>query len=122
MVGVQASRLSTELYQGKTKNEQNIESLLLSIVVPGHLIFNGLLSMFNEDLENSSNYMFTSLYLAAALIQVGILLKLANYLVDWLWNNNIDPDSAAIPYLTSLGDFLGGALLALAVYTEYLLK
>lgn len=122
MVGVQASRLSTELYQGKTKNEQNIESLLLSIVVPGHLIFNGLLSMFNEDIENSSNYMFTSLYLAAALIQVGILLKLANYLVDWLWNNNIDPDSAAIPYLTSLGDFLGGALLALAVYTEYLLK
>ena len=122
MVGVQASRLSTELYQGKTKNEQNIESLLLSIVVPGHLIFNGLLSMFNEDIENSTNYMFTSLYLAAALIQVGILLKLANYLVDWLWNNNIDPDSAAIPYLTSLGDFLGGALLALAVYTEYLLK
>ena len=122
MVGVQASRLSTELYQGKTKNEQNIESLLLSIVVPGHLIFNGLLSMFNEDIENSSNYMFTSLYLSAALIQVGILLKLANYLVDWLWNNNIDPDSAAIPYLTSLGDFLGGALLALAVYTEYLLK
>ena len=122
MVGVQASRLSTELYQGKTKNEQNIESLLLSIVVPGHLIFNGLLSMFNEDIENSSNYMFTSVYLAAALIQVGILLKLANYLVDWLWNNNIDPDSAAIPYLTSLGDFLGGALLALAVYTEYLLK
>ena len=122
MVGVQASRLSTELYQGKTKNEQNIESLLLSIVVPGHLIFNGLLSMFNEDIENSSNYMFTSLYLAAALIQVGILLKFANFLVDWLWNNNIDPDSAAIPYLTSLGDFLGGALLALAVYTEYLLK
>ena len=122
MVGVQASRLSTELYQGKTKNEQNIESLLLSIVVPGHLIFNGLLSMFNEDIENSTNYMFTSLYLAAALIQVGILLKLANYLVDWLWNNNIDPDSAAIPYLTSLGDFLGGALLALAVYTEYLMK
>ena len=122
MVGVQASRLSTELYQGKTKNEQNIEPLLLSIVVPGHLIFNGLLSMFKEDIENSSNYMFTSLYLAAALIQVGILLKLANYLVDWLWNNNIDPDSAAIPYLTSLGDFLGGALLALAVYTEYLLK
>ena len=122
MVGVQASRLSTELYQGKTKNEQNIEPLLLSIVVPGHLIFNGLLSMFNEDIENSSNYMFTSLYLAAALIQVGILLKFANFLVDWLWNNNIDPDSAAIPYLTSLGDFLGGALLALAVYTEYFLK
>ena len=122
MVGVQASRLSTELYQGKPKNEQNIESLLLSIVVPGHLIFNGLLSMFNDDIENSSSYIFTILYLAAALIQVGILLKLANYLVDWLWNHNIDPDSAAIPYLTSLGDFLGGALLALAVYAEYVLK
>ena len=93
------------------------------MVVPGHLVFNGLLSILNtgEDISTINNFIFTLLYLLAALVQVGILLKLANYLVNWLWSKNIDPDSAAIPYLTSLGDFLGGALLALAVYLEYLL-
>ena len=64
---------------------------------------------------------FTGLYLVAALIQVGALLKLANRLVNLLWSKGIDPDSAAIPYLTSLGDLLGGALLAWAVYTESIL-
>ena len=64
---------------------------------------------------------FTGLYLVAALIQVGALLKLANKLVNLLWSNGIDPDNAAIPYLTSLGDLLGGALLACAVYMESIL-
>ena len=119
LVGVQASRLSTDLHQGK-KDSENMEMLLLSLVVPGHLIFNGLLSMFNAGDDNeSTNVIFTLLYLLAALIQVGILLRFAGYLVDWLWNQKIDPDSAAIPYLTSLGDFLGGALLATAVYLEF---
>ena len=64
---------------------------------------------------------FLALYMVAALIQVGTLLTLANWLVDYLWTKNIDPDSAAIPYLTSLGDLFGGALLSSAVYLEYYL-
>lgn len=63
-------------------------------------------------------FLFTILYCLAALGQVGLLLKLASKLVNYLWTKGIDPDNAAIPYLTSLGDLLGGALLALAVYTE----
>ena len=50
---------------------------------------------------------------------MSILLKLSTKLVEYLWTNGIDPDNAAIPYLTSLGDLLGGALLAIVVVTEY---
>ena len=42
-------------------------------------------------------------------------------LIYILWSKGIDPDNAAIPYLTSLGDLLGGVLLAWAVYTESIL-
>jgi solute carrier family 41 len=31
-----------------------------------------------------------------------------------MWKCSIDPDNSAIPYLTALGDLLGGGLLALA--------
>ena len=44
------------------------------------------------------------------------LLQVASVLVHWLWSKAIDPDNAAIPYLTSLGDLLGGALLALSFH------
>ncbi len=30
-----------------------------------------------------------------------------------MWKHSIDPDNSAIPYLTALGDLLGGGLLAL---------
>ena len=45
--------------------------------------------------------------------QVGLLLHLASVLVTFMWARAIDPDNAAIPYLTATGDLLGGALLAL---------
>ena len=35
-------------------------------------------------------------------------------MVPFLWGRGTDPDSAAIPYLTALGDLLGGGLLAVA--------
>ena len=47
------------------------------------------------------------------------LLQVASVLVHWLWSKAIDPDNAAIPYLTSLGDLLGGALLALSFHLYY---
>ena len=78
--------------------------------------------IFFSGTEHSLTLLFTILYLSAALIQVGLLLKMATKLVDYLWQQNIDPDNAAIPYLTSMGDLLGGGLLSLAVYIEFLLK
>merc|ERR1711953_257034 len=116
LVGVQASRLSTALHQQK-KNDGNSKSddterLLIGLVVPGHLIFNLILSLLTSGTENSLSQPFTFLYLSAALIQVGLLLKMATKLVNYLWQQNIDPDNAAIPYLTSMGDLLGGGLLS----------
>lgn len=43
-----------------------------------------------------------------------ILLHTAHWLIHLMWKRSIDPDNSAIPYLTALGDLLGGGLLALA--------
>ena len=53
LVGVHASRLSTNLHQKKKSDEENntimssdeTEKLLLGMVVPGHLIFNLILAI-----------------------------------------------------------------------------
>jgi len=50
-------------------------------------------------------------YLTTALLQVWILLHTAHWLVRWFWRLAIDPDDSAIPYLTAVGDLLGGGLL-----------
>ena len=50
------------------------------------------------------------------LLQVGILLHLANIIVFRMWAQGINPDNSAIPYLTALGDLLGGAFLAVVFY------
>ena len=34
----------------------------------------------------------------------------------FLWSRDIDPDNCAIPYLTAMGDLLGGAFLALVFF------
>ena len=44
LVGVQASRLSTQLHQKRV--EDDYEGLLLSLVIPGHLFFNLVLAFF----------------------------------------------------------------------------
>jgi len=38
-------------------------------------------------------------------------------LVYWMWSRGVDPDNAAIPYLTAIGDLLGTSLLAMAFLT-----
>merc|ERR1712130_454138 len=58
--------------------------------------------------------LFLILYLVAAVIQVAVLLYLCQILVYWMWKRGVDPDNAAIPYLTAIGDLLGTSLLAMA--------
>jgi len=50
---------------------------------------------------------------------VTLLLYLANWLVNFLWWKGCDPDNAAIPCLTAVGDLLGTVLLAAAFYILY---
>merc|ERR1711936_27902 len=58
--------------------------------------------------------LFMVLYLVAAVMQVAILLYLAQLVVYWMWKRGTDPDNAAIPYLTAIGDLVGTSLLAVA--------
>uniref|UniRef100_A0A915DN25 SLC41A/MgtE integral membrane domain-containing protein n=1 Tax=Ditylenchus dipsaci TaxID=166011 RepID=A0A915DN25_9BILA len=44
-------------------------------------------------------------------LQVTILLFVCQWLVALMWQWRIDPDNAAIPYLTALGDLVGTTFL-----------
>ena len=47
---------------------------------------------------------------------MGLLLHLASVMVHSMWTRGVDPDNSAIPYLTALGDLLGGAFLAVVFH------
>jgi len=139
LVAVQASRLSTDLHcnpegrgpgslpQGEKapccpspvstlcgKDQHSTTSrILLLLVIPGHLLFSFTISLLEAG-HTVPTLLFVITYLAAALLQVCLLLHICRILVPFLWGRGTDPDSAAIPYLTALGDLLGGGLLALA--------
>ena len=104
------------------------------LVIPGHLLFSFTISLLEAG-HTVPTFLFVVTYLAAALLQVSkhcnfeqfiiqaisshvnafqvcLLLHICRILVPFLWGRGTDPDSAAIPYLTALGDLLGGGLLA----------
>ena len=56
-----------------------------------------------------------------SLLQVAILLYVANWMVHYIWRKGEDPDNIAIPYLTALGDLLGTGFLAIAFHILYLI-
>jgi len=89
--------------------------VLLSLLFPGHTIF--VFVIFAVEIEDLPSPAFLIFYLIAAVIQVSFLLYLCQVLVYWMWSRGIDPDNAAIPYLTAIGDLLGTSLLALAFLT-----
>lgn len=53
------------------------------------------------------------------LIQVMILLYMADWMVHWMWGRGMDPDNFSIPYLTALGDLLGTGFLALCFHMRW---
>ncbi len=52
-------------------------------------------------------------YSESSLIQVFLLLGIADVMVHCLWKCGRDPDSFSIPYLTALGDLSGTGFLTL---------
>jgi len=140
LVAVQASRLSTSLHKraklgelppdavhgcanpyttffGKGLNARTARVLLL-LVVPGHLIFMYTIAYMQAG-HTSITLFFATGYLTAAVIQVVLLLYLANWLVHLMWKRGNDPDNFCIPYLTAMGDLLGTGLLAIAFHILY---
>lgn len=52
-------------------------------------------------------------------VQVMILLYMADWMVHWMWGRGMDPDNFSIPYLTALGDLLGTGFLALCFHMRW---
>ncbi|XP_020011746.1 solute carrier family 41 member 3 isoform X5 [Castor canadensis] len=95
--------------------------VLLFLVIPGHLIFFYIIYLV-EGQSVTSSRTFVVLYLLAGLIQVTVLLYLAEVMVRLTWHQALDPDNHCIPYLTGLGDLLGTGLLALCFLLDWLLR
>jgi len=85
--------------------------ILLGIAIPGHFLFAFTISTLKAG-HTSTTAVFYVFYLIAAFFQIWILLCSAHWMVFCMWKRGTDPDNASIPYLTALGDLLGGALLA----------
>lgn len=119
--------------------------MLFLLVAPGHLIFLYTISSLRGG-HTTLTPVFISFYLAAALlqvltgrrmwsskdllwfskanallllIQVMILLYMADWMVHWMWGRGMDPDNFSIPYLTALGDLLGTSFLALCFHMRW---
>ncbi|XP_017281757.1 solute carrier family 41 member 2 [Kryptolebias marmoratus] len=141
LVAIQSSRISTHLhfhcapgevpdeakgcyypcrtFCGTGANHRSAQVLLL-LVIPGHLIFLYTIHLMKSG-HTTLTPIFMSVYLAAALLQVLLLLCIADWMVYSMWRNGKDPDSFSIPYLTALGDLLGTALLAISFHFLWLI-
>lgn len=89
--------------------------LLLALVVPCQLVFlTALSALHNTSHSTSLSISFLGAYLTCSLLQVFLLLYLAELLITWMWSKGIDPDNSSIPYLTALGDLFGTLFLFIA--------
>jgi solute carrier family 41 len=133
LAAVQASRISTSLHRyGKpgllfpgfraftspievffTNKDINIKTsrILLLMALPAHILYVFVIKLIEGNERMQLTAPFFIFYVFFALLQVALLLYMAYNLVHILWLKEIDPDSYAIPLLTSSGDFLGSAFL-----------
>uniref|UniRef100_W5L068 Solute carrier family 41 member n=1 Tax=Astyanax mexicanus TaxID=7994 RepID=W5L068_ASTMX len=120
LVAIQASRISTYLHfwsiPGVLPYKMSLCScfssgvnsksarVLFLLVVPGHLVFLFAIKTLQGG-HAAITLPFTCCYLCAALLQVGILLYVADLIVRLMWRKGLDPDNFSIPYLTGRTDF-----------------
>uniref|UniRef100_A0A4W4E7A0 Solute carrier family 41 member n=1 Tax=Electrophorus electricus TaxID=8005 RepID=A0A4W4E7A0_ELEEL len=133
LVGIQASRISTYLHcisvpgvLPPTMNQHcpcpcttfcspvsaTSARVLLLLVVPGHLLFLYMVCVLQGG-HPPQTPAFICCYLCAALLQVLILLYVADVMARLMWRRALDPDNFCIPYLTALGDLLGTSFLVI---------
>ncbi|KAG8451391.1 hypothetical protein GDO86_003557 [Hymenochirus boettgeri] len=142
LVAVQASRISTYLHMMGPPGEDGVviprrcpspcrtffssemnsrsARVLFLFVVPGHLVFLYTISAMQGG-HTTLTLIFIVFYMMAALLQVLVLLYIADWMVHWMWGRGMDPDNFSIPYLTALGDLLGTGLLALSFHVLWLI-
>ncbi|KAF9824359.1 hypothetical protein SFRURICE_005236 [Spodoptera frugiperda] len=133
LVCVQSSRLATHLHQTAIPGElpentrliewpwrtlfygtkaAKVARMLLVLALFGQIIFM-VVADFVYQGAVTLQVPFGITYLLCSLLQVMVLLYLAYMLVHLMWKKKKDPDNAAIPYLTALGDLLGSVFLGL---------
>ncbi|XP_002740553.1 solute carrier family 41 member 1-like [Saccoglossus kowalevskii] len=143
LVAVQASRISTDLHSSGKPGDSlpddapkgcrspcktffgggphsKTARVLLCMVVPGHLIFLYTISYLQAG-HTTITVIFTLAYSLAAVLQVILLLIIADWMIHLMWRKYMDPDNAAIPYLTAIGDLLGTGFLALTFHILWLI-
>ncbi|XP_063369987.1 solute carrier family 41 member 1 isoform X4 [Cydia amplana] len=137
LVCVQSSRLATHLHQtaipgvlpeGSRLLEwpwktlfigtaaAKVARMLLVLAVFGQIIFMVVADWLYMG-HVSIGFAFGITYLICSLLQVMVLLYMAYVLIHLMWKRKKDPDNAAIPYLTALGDLLGSVFLGMAFVT-----
>ncbi|KAH9643903.1 hypothetical protein HF086_016453 [Spodoptera exigua] len=133
LVCVQSSRLATHLHQTAIPGElpentrlvewpwktlfygtkaAKVARMLLILALFGQIIFMVVADFVYQGVV-TLQVPFGITYLMCSLLQVMVLLYLAYMLVHLMWKKKKDPDNAAIPYLTALGDLLGSVFLGL---------
>ncbi|CAG9109435.1 unnamed protein product [Plutella xylostella] len=134
LVCVQSSRLATHLHQTAIPGvlpegtrliewpwktllfgtaAAKVARMLLVLAVVGQIIFMVVADFVYQGLV-TIQLAFGLTYIICSVFQVMVLLYLAYILVHYMWKLKKDPDNAAIPYLTALGDLLGSVFLGLA--------
>ncbi|KPJ00634.1 Solute carrier family 41 member 1 [Papilio xuthus] len=134
LVCVQSSRLTTHLHQtailGILPEDTRIVEwpwktlffgtaaakvarMLLVLALCGQVVFMIVADFIYQGVV-SIQFAFGLTYLLCSMLQVMVLLYMAYMLIHFMWKRKKDPDNAAIPYLTALGDLLGSVFLGLA--------
>eukprot|EP00927_Polykrikos_kofoidii_P051618 TRINITY_DN45410_c0_g1_i1.p1 TRINITY_DN45410_c0_g1~~TRINITY_DN45410_c0_g1_i1.p1 ORF type:complete len:461 (-),score=71.04 TRINITY_DN45410_c0_g1_i1:346-1728(-) len=133
LAAVHTSRLSTDLHHSKHSGlDEELApvkvvradsgsvlesgSVLAFLAVPGAICFSSLIVGVLSGWSASPSVLFSFLFLTATMVQVVFLMVVSTRLVPWLWRHGVDPDNAAIPYVTSLGDIVGTLLLTCAFW------
>ena len=106
----------TEIFNRHMKNPHKKSALVLwALTIPGHILVLSIIQFSSSHMSGightTQTPMFIIVYMLAAMVQVGFLLKLALRVTHKVWEWGDDPDNFAIPYLTAFGDLIGQVLL-----------
>merc|ERR1712232_1177684 len=80
---------------------------LATLAIPGAVCVASVVVALQSGGQARPGLLFLLVFAGAAFCQVSILLMAADRLVTRIWQRGLDPDNAAIPYVTALGDLVG---------------
>jgi len=97
----------------QTNEHSSTARILIVLAIPGAMLIVCLIVAIKSGGQHLPEPAFLVYYVCATVAQVCCLLVFAHGLVGNLWIGNVNPDNAAIPYVTSIGDVVGTTCLAL---------